>query len=263
MLRRITKVYAEGGLSELVWRCFLYAKNRLLRLAWPSFSYFYLNFARPVMPIRGKVVYSGVVVGHRRMGDSIVPKLYSPPQVESIPNYEETLVKALIANVRIGDRVVVIGGGNGVTSIIAAKLSKTKVICFEGDLAGVLATRKTAQLNDEQDKIDVIHAIVGANVAVYGNQFSEKIVSPADLPECDVLEMDCEGAEHQVLSEMKIRPRVVAVETHRVLGAPAEKVQQLLVACGYRVENLGLAEPRLQEYCIKNGVEVLVGILPN
>jgi hypothetical protein len=46
------------------------------------------------------------------------------------------------------------------------------------------------------------------------------VISPAELPECDILELDGEGAESLILRNMTIRPRVIAVETHGVYGAP-------------------------------------------
>ena len=46
-------------------------------------------------------------------------------------------------------------------------------------------------------RLTVKHAVVGEAIAVYGvrDQFSTLVVSPAELPECDILELDCEGAE--------------------------------------------------------------------
>jgi hypothetical protein len=38
-------------------------------------------------------------------------------------------------------------------------------------------------------------------------------VTPAELPECDVLELNCEGSEIGILRNMTIRPRAIAVET--------------------------------------------------
>jgi len=40
------------------------------------------------------------------------------------------------------------------------------------------------------------------------------IIPSNQLPDCDVLEMDCEGADTSILSNLNIRPRVIIVEIH-------------------------------------------------
>ncbi|MDH2357114.1 FkbM family methyltransferase [Bradyrhizobium sp. SSUT112] len=248
MLERIGKIYQEqGGIGGVFWRLY---------------SYGYKNLLRPRLPAIGTVLYSEVVVGHRRLGDTLfLPTVWRAPKIEDMPDYEATLVKALRAHVRPGASVVVVGCASGVTCALAAKLSGTTVVCFEGDRDGVLSTLETARLNGVTDEIDVRHAIVAKDISVYGNPMlrAETIVSPSDLPRCDVLELDCEGAELQILSEMKIRPRVVIVETHGIYGSPTEMVQRILQSRGYVVENLGIAEPRYAKDCIEGGIDVLVG----
>jgi len=211
-------------------------------------------------PTSAKIRLAGIVVGNRRLGDGLITsRIYDPPQVNDVPDYEESLVKALREYVALGDRVVVVGCGTGVTCAVAAILSQKRVDCFEGDFEAVEATKRTARLNGVLDKVNVVHAIVGENIGVYGNSFAEKIMHPSEIPDCDVLELDCEGAELQILREMKIAPRVIAVETHGVFGSPTEKVRAVLESRGYKVTEFGLAEPRWAAACITNGIEVLVG----
>jgi hypothetical protein len=93
----------------------------------------------------------------------LLPQLYNPPDISDIPDYEQALVTALKAHVRSGDRVVVGGGGVGVTCILAA-LAVTAaghVYCFEGDLNGVNAVQRVARLNGVSERITVHHAVVG------------------------------------------------------------------------------------------------------
>jgi hypothetical protein len=40
------------------------------------------------------------------------------------------------------------------------------------------------------------------------------MVRPQFLPQADVIEMDCEGAELEIIENLSIRPRVITVETH-------------------------------------------------
>ncbi len=107
--------------------------------------------------------------------------------------------------------------------------------------------------------VDLRFAAVGEAIGVYGDGEVAPVVAPKDLPECDILEMDCEGAERIILAGMTIRPRAIAVETHRVYGSPTEVVHEALEKLGYAVTDLGIAEPRLAATCIELGVDVLMG----
>ena len=59
-----------------------------------------------------------------------------PHPLDDIVNYEQTLIDALRSQIRIGDRVTIVGGGEGVTAVVAAKAVGEKgsvVVCFEGN----------------------------------------------------------------------------------------------------------------------------------
>ena len=88
------------------------------------------------------------------------------------------------------------------------------VTVFEG---GEIASevRQVARWNDVDDVVTVEEAIVGDPTTLYqGMADDAEVVHPADLPACDVLEMDCEGSELGILEGMQIRPRVLIVELH-------------------------------------------------
>lgn len=57
----------------------------------------------------------------------------------------------------------------------------------------------------------------------------------SDLPECDVLELDSEGAEYKILSEMEIRPRDLFIEIHPNHRKINDKVPELLDELGYDI----------------------------
>jgi hypothetical protein len=248
MISKLLGVYREGGAGGLAWRLF---------------SSFYKNFVRVVLPNGDQILYAGIPVGHRKIGDQLLPKLYNPPDVNDAPDYEQALITALKAHVKSGDEVVVVGGGLGVTSVVAA-LAATEtghVKCFEGDLRGVEAVHRVAQLNDVLERVTAHHAVVGEAIGVYGDAVATTTVQPSELPSCDILELDCEGAEIGILRDMIILPRVVAVETHGFLGAPTAAVRKLLESRGYHVQDLGWAEPRFLSACVSNDIRVLVGTL--
>jgi hypothetical protein len=77
------------------------------------------------------------------------------------------------------------------------------------------------------------------------------------LPDCDVLVLDCEGTEIEILEEMEIKPRAVIVETHGMNGATEEAVRERLDSAGYDTVESMVAEKRLYDVCVDNGIFVL------
>jgi hypothetical protein len=247
MIAKLLGVYREAGARDLIWRLF---------------SYFYKNFVRAVLPKGSPILYAGIPIGYRKVGDQLLSKLYNSSYVDDAPGYEQALVTALKANVRRGDEVVVVGGGLGVTCVVAAQATETgNVKCFEGNLDGVNAVRRVALLNGVAERVTASHAVVGEAIGVYGDAVATTTVQPSELPYCDFLELDCEGSEVGILRDMTIRPRAIAVETHGFLGAPTAAVRQMLESRGYSVKDLGWAEPRYLSVCVASDVRVLVGTL--
>lgn len=222
---------------------------------------FYQRALRPRLPLRGEVRYSGIVVADRRLGDAIAPKHWTPEDRDDIADYEFALMQGLKGAVRPGDFVVVVGGGLGVTVVEAARLAgaQGRVLCYEGSPAYARRVARTATMNGVAARVSVECATVGAAVGVYvGDGEPMGPLLPAEmLPACDVLELDCEGAELSVLAAMTIRPRAILVEAHGRLGAPSRAVRAALEGLGYRVSELGVAEPRLRELCEAHDVRVL------
>jgi len=118
-----------------------------------------------------------------------------------------------------GDHVVIVGGGDGVTALTAGKITTTKgsVAIYEaGDRACQEITDRIG-LDGLSSICSVHHALVGPHIDVYGGDpTSASRVHPRDIPPCDVLELDCEGAEVAILRDLRIRPRVIIVEIHPI-----------------------------------------------
>jgi len=137
-----------------------------------------------------------------------------------------------------GDHVCIIGGGHGVTTVHAARQvgGGGLVTVFEG---GQIAShvREVAQLNEVDDVVTVEEAIVGDPTTLYqGMADDAEVIDPADLPACDVLEMDCEGSELGILEGMQIRPRVLIVELHPTMyDAPNAAPVELIEEMGYEM----------------------------
>jgi hypothetical protein len=226
----------------------------------------YRHRIRPRLPIAGAVRYGGVPVAiepQRRWGDGAVPATWTPEEARDVPDYEAALLVGLRRHVRAGDRVTVVGGGVGVTATFAAMQAGPagRVVCYEGGAEGAEVVRRTAALNGVTERLEVRHAVVARALSVYGTGPYGDVVPPADLEACDVLELDCEGAEAEILREMTIRPRAVLVETHGLYGATTDLVAGLLRGLGYRVDDLGVAEPRLRAQCEQYDIRVLEAVL--
>jgi hypothetical protein len=248
-VKKVLEVIRESGMTGLVRRAVACAYRRGIR---------------PFLPSLGPVHYGGIPVAYDwKWGDRWMPQSWRPAFVQDIPDYESALVTGLKDNVRQGDTVVVIGGGVGVTATVAAMQVGPGglVHCFEGSSEGVEKVNCTALLNGVAERVRVRHAVVGRSILVYGTEPADALVDPRELPGCDVLELDCEGAEVDVLRAMEIQPRVVLVETHGYLGAPTVLVASLLQERGYLIGWQGMAEPRLHSHCESRDIQVLVGFL--
>jgi hypothetical protein len=116
--------------------------------------------------------------------------------------------------------------------------------------------RQTAARNNVNN-VSVHHATVAKSIAVYGSGSDlGAILPPSQLPACDVLQLDCEGAEVDILRELTVQPRVILVEMY---GAPTELVASLLRKRGYVVSHRGAAEPHHDDDCSKYDIQVLLG----
>ncbi|WP_287256472.1 FkbM family methyltransferase [Mesorhizobium sp.] len=196
----------------------------------------------------------------RKFGDLKIPPLAK--RLRDIPEYEDALVTGLRRHALAGDRVVIVGGGWGVTAVIAALAigESGSVVCFEGAEDNVEKVRWAASRSGVADRLNVMHAVVGASIQVYSEGVEGTLFEPEDLPECDLLQLDCEGAEIPILMRMKIRPRAVIVETHGFLGSSTNTVERLLVDLGYRIVTKTVAESSLETMCVDRDVFVVVGL---
>jgi hypothetical protein len=250
-LAKVAQIVSETGYASLARR---------------ASGYLYRRTLRRILPRTSAVRYAGVAISRdRKLGDLFVPEFLAPADIRDIPDYERTLIGGIRAHVRSGDKVVIVGGGEGVTATIAAQMAGEDggVVCFEGAGEGVAKVEATARRNGVASRLTVRHAVVGKPINIHGAEESQSsiIVDPADLPKCDLLELDCEGAEITILQNMNISPRVILVETHGLFGAPSTKVRRLLEGRGYEVVDLGWAEPGLGEACKEHDIRILAARL--
>ena len=233
-------------------------------LARRSVGYAYRRGVRPFSP-NVPVCYAGIpTCFDKKWSDRFVPVSWLHNDIPDEPRYEAALVAALKETVRPEDNVVIIGAGLGVTAVVAALRAGPlgNIQCFEGSEKYVGLAQQTAARNGITN-ISIHHAVVVKLIGTFGGGVANDlgpVLPPSQLPTCNVLEMDCEGAEVEILRETTIQPRVIIVETHGLYGAPTDLVASLLEKRGYVVSDRGIAEPRLVEKCTKYDIRVLLGI---
>jgi hypothetical protein len=242
LLSKASRIHQEEGLTQVARRAVQFGFD---------------EFVRPLLP-RRVVSYNGISVRASHVGDGIIPW-----QTTNIPDYEEALIRGIDQYVAHGDTVVIVGGGWGVSSVEAAEKAgeSGKVIIFEGSEDAVESVNDTIRLNDVADQVLVRHAIVARAISLRGSKGDAEVVAPTELPDCDVLILDCEGAEIDILSEMLIRPEAVIVETHGMFDASSYKVRSILTENGYKISSKDIAEERNRVTCIKYDIYILAACL--
>lgn len=162
------------------------------------------------------------------------------------PEHEEPNVQAHLQHTTSGDSVVILGGGYGVSAAYAARSvgENGEVIVVEPAVESVNICRETFERQHVDDIVDIERASVGEINNPYGDVAGAAEIAPADLPVCDVLEVDIEGAELYVLDNMTIRPRHIYLETHGTANISKEEGIERLEAMGYEILNV---EPEFEE----------------
>ena len=248
---------AEDSTGHLARRAVALARREgLAALAVAGVRQVYDRAVRPSLP-RRTVLYNGVPVPAARALDTVVPWHTPEPR----PNHEAALIAGIRDHVRPGDDVVVVGGGSGASSVVAGRQTGPtgSVTTFEGSADEVALTAATIELSDVSAWTTVTHAVVGRARSLRGASGDATTVAPDGLPDCDVLVLDCEGAEVDILRDGAVSSRVVIVETHGIYDAPPDRVADLLANAGYTVRSREIGG-RSEAHCREHGIYVLVAV---
>ena len=107
---------------------------------------------------------------------------------------------------------------------------------YEGAESRIANIQYTVRINDVDDRVTIRHAIVAEAIHLNGPPGHAQVVDPSEIGGCDILELDCEGAETEIIPELSSYPKTLIVETHRNESA----VRDQLTAAGYEVTNRGV-----------------------
>lgn len=165
---------------------------------------------------------------------------------DHVADHEALCIDGLRALVDRGDDVCIVGGGVGISAVVAARETGPdgRVHVYEAASDRIEALAETLDMNGVTDRVTIHEAVVGESDGgedVIWGRSTTNHVRPSELPECDVLELDCEGAELSILRQLSMdrRPRAVVVETHGCYGSPTDEVRSELATLGYDVEDVG------------------------
>jgi hypothetical protein len=222
----------------------------------------FVQYLRPLTPAVRNCFYNNYEVAQKiRYWDVVFPEKsrLRHPMAHDDQLYESSLCDAIEDSVKTGDHIVIVGGGYGVTALHAAHQAGPtgKVTVFEGSKERFHKLVRSIEINGLDCRIDPVKAIVGSASGVTGNTVENRVPS-TELPECDVLELDCEGCELELLNSLSINPHTILVETHGFAGSSTDECKVSLENAGYRVVCLGLAEPHKKETCVENDIRVLL-----
>jgi hypothetical protein len=179
---------------------------------------------------------SGLEIKHRVL-DDIVP--WNTPS--NIPNFKQPNVEQIQSNYKKGDRIIVIGGGNGVSAVHSANIVGIdgEVMIYEGDEERGRDLERTLKHNGVFDICNINHSIVG-HAHHIESPGSANVVQPSDLPPCDALEMDCEGAEFEILKNIAppLPDKIIVELHHKKAFSPyssPDTIESILEKKGYSV----------------------------
>ncbi|WP_435345044.1 FkbM family methyltransferase [Haloarchaeobius sp. HRN-SO-5] len=162
------------------------------------------------------------------------------------PDHEHASIDSLRRRTQRGDSVVVVGGGWGASTVVAARMTHFEgdVTTFEPSSEMTSTIDRTIEVNNVSELVTVEHASIGpvreGNERFFGSADGEQR-PPTAIPECDVLELDCEGAELDILETLSFRPRVIIVEVHPHIGCASSDVKSALTELGYEIVDEGVA----------------------
>ena len=208
--KKIKRLYSEQGLSGL--------------LEAIAFTFLARCFH---VPSRKIAVFNGIAV----RGASF----YSKSDI--FPEHEAELISAIRNYIKNGEKVIVVGGGSGASTVAVAHQvgNSGSIIAYEANKNSLARSKETIQLNKVNDRVEIKHAIIEKPVYLLGELGNPPLIPAKNFSECDVLVMDCEGAEIPILENMKIRPRLIIVEAHPALNSPKEEIIKLLEKLQYEI----------------------------
>jgi hypothetical protein len=222
LFQRALEKYKKEGIIPLLSSGFRYTYKQGIRKYLPPVSYPIIQDVEIYIPDKRLRVLDKIVLGEDFHFDK---------------NHKKSNVSLIQKYILPGDEVVVVGGGRGITSVNAARQVGTggSIVVYEAAKSQISKLKETIKLNDVEHVVSIRHAVVGEALSTLDSIQNAPTLSAEDLPECDVLEMDCEGGEIHILDNLGINPECIIVETHPRQNADTRKIGRILKTMGFEI----------------------------
>jgi len=189
----------------------------------------YRTTLRRLMPQVGHFNINGVAVPGRRLFDGLTPSdWWCFPG--NMSDYEHTEVEGVKQYVGGNNDVVVIGGGFGVTAVHAANNTSGEITVIEASKQRFQNLSKTFEANGVSDQIQSLFGYLG-DLHIDLDDSDIPMIAYQDVPKADIWDMDCEGAEIEILQNLPYNPSTILIETHE----NHDEVIRLLEGLDYRI----------------------------
>lgn len=166
-------------------------------------------------------------------------------RTDVFPDYEEVLMDGIRTEVREGDDCVLVGGGRGVSSVVAARQvgNDGSVSTFEADSRSAELVSETSELNGVGERVAVENTVVGSSGRLWSGSASRNQTEPDELPDGDVLILDCNGAELELLEAITLSFRTLFVRINGFQGVSGKDVRSIIEENGFTVSRFEMEHP--------------------
>ena len=164
------------------------------------------------------------------------------------PEYKDSSVSRIRSRVDSGDGIVIVSCRRKGSSVAAAHRTRSERSVTTYNAERYESAVETITLDEITNIIDIEHAIVGEVVGLADPPRGAAALPPAELPDCDVLVLDCEGAEIGILKSIDQLPRVLIVDTDTFLDSPEGDVRATLEDMDYEVVDRGVEVEEMGVY---------------
>ena len=193
------------------------------------------------------VVYRGIQLAYNALLRNRLPRTWQVADdiavrtgrlLDQTQNVEmEAPIRESVSNVvSSGDTVVIVGGGWGTSTVAASRAAGQggSVIVYEAVSERITDIEETLSHNYTAAPVELVHAAVGPvspeSCEMFGAPDGSS-VTPGELPDADVVVLDCEGAEDHIVPTLETDE--IVVETHEWGELDPESV------AGYNCEFVG------------------------
>lgn len=164
-------------------------------------------------------------------------------------DYKPVMRSLIHQTVGPGYRVIDIAAGRGVFSTIAARYG-ARVTAYEGASNMIDIAEETLRLNHVENRVEIVHAIVSNSVELFGPSEGAEIIGPDELPNADLLILDCEGAEEEIVRGLSAKIDNIVLESHPEHGVDTATARRALESSGFEIREQHLQDEETGKHVI-------------